>query len=785
MSSSSSSRSAWLAYARWQAGWHPWRLAAATCAWALAAPILSSWALAALATEMDLADPVASLLAFGARAAPALAAGAWGAHTLEGLKGLAEQQLRVCSAYVALSTAERRRAAWSERGDARVLTWLAFDGGPGAVRALAFLVAGVSSAAAVLPAGGVFQLLLTLVPDAAAAVVWAGAAAVLSNKARALGRAWGARFARVVEQAVSSKAFLQGQSAVPFAKGHVLSCAAEAWLARCDAARWHSLAQPLLFGACGFARDCMLLLWLAGEAGPGGGAVSARSLVAAGLVRFLAAQRGLVAAGELAASAVDVADRANAAALRLDAEPCSPKFAAPQQLERMLAARRMQRAHWSDYVFSALLHGGSSSPRSRTPPRSATPTPSGGQRQQEKKGGKLAQVSARLSVMTAGVSVPGAPVVAREDEMISAPVIFCTAAATPPSPSPPSSSSSSSPSSRSRDPRRDLVPALRVGRLTAEALRVPDVDVRACWSFSLPPGRVTLLLGESGAGKSRLLDTLAGVDTGSEWERLELDGEPLGARGGAQWLSGRRDVALGKWPLPTDPRTRPPVAYLPSAPRLVSGTLLDNVWPRPDDSFRPTARMMDAFLEAAEFPWSWEPWPNRWDTVVIPHRDERAVPRADVLALALLRVAVQGDARLVLLDCPEASLPPRLFAWMLRWLREGVDADAEDRLLEKKFTFHSIADDEDALAERVRKRRADPARRRLRSQRGSVLLATHDPERFDCVASGALTIARAEGPEGNALPAKLVAAPWPDEPRRSGTRRAARGRGPGRAVSFE
>ena len=91
----------------------------------------------------------------------------------------------------------------------------------------------------------------------------------------------------------------------------------------------------------------------------------------------------------------------------------------------------------------------------------------------------------------------------------------------------------------------------------AEALTASTLVIAtANEAFTLPPGSHTAIVGRSGAGKTRLLETLAGLRADAP-QQLKVDGS---------------DVAmLGLY------RLRPMFALVPQDPMLIAGTVLDNL----------------------------------------------------------------------------------------------------------------------------------------------------------------------------------------------------------------
>ena len=157
-------------------------------------------------------------------------------------------------------------------------------------------------------------------------------------------------------------------------------------------------------------------------------------------------------------------------------------------------------------------------------------------------------------------------------------------------------------------------------------------------SFTLPKGGTIAIIGESGAGKTSLMDALCGLlplSSGS----VSVNGTQLSDEGLKAWV---RDAAV----------------VLQQTP-VLRGTILENVaW---DDATPSLARAKDAAREAHALAFI-EKLPQRWETPI--GRGNNGLSGGEVQRLGLTR-ALYRESELIFLDEPTSSL----------------DAEAEDAVI--------------------------------------------------------------------------------------------------------
>ena len=150
------------------------------------------------------------------------------------------------------------------------------------------------------------------------------------------------------------------------------------------------------------------------------------------------------------------------------------------------------------------------------------------------------------------------------------------------------------------------------------------------FELELPAGRITALVGATGAGKSSLLNLLLGF-AAPQAGRICIDGVDLA------------DLDLDAW------RTR--IAWVPQQAHVFAGTLADNLrLARPQaDRAELDAVAISVGLDAALMR-----LPRGWDTVLGEHGE--GLSGGELQRLALARALLRRDARMLLLDEPTAHL---------------------------------------------------------------------------------------------------------------------------------
>jgi ABC-type multidrug transport system fused ATPase/permease subunit len=223
--------------------------------------------------------------------------------------------------------------------------------------------------------------------------------------------------------------------------------------------------------------------------------------------------------------------------------------------------------------------------------------------------------------------------------------------------------------------------------------------------LSMDAGELVLLCGDNGTGKSTLVSVVAGVKQPLNGARVLVG--PVDQIDGWSTYDGHRSVYKGHWPSTRVPMSqhRIAVVFQPSGTHqtLVPGTLRDNVllgttsWT--DQSRNRTTYLpardgdnaytlsssssstststspstwsdhaLNQFIIDSHFPWNWESWPNGWNTVIVPGQHGR-YSGGEMQRIALLRVAVNSDAGLILLDEPMSALDDVMRDWFVRWLK--------------------------------------------------------------------------------------------------------------------
>jgi ATP-binding cassette subfamily C protein len=160
-------------------------------------------------------------------------------------------------------------------------------------------------------------------------------------------------------------------------------------------------------------------------------------------------------------------------------------------------------------------------------------------------------------------------------------------------------------------------------------------------SFTIPAGAFVALVGPSGAGKTTILDLIAGLHE-PESGRVCIDGIPL------------REIDRGGW--------RRRIGYVPQDTVLFHDSVRRNVWissePVDDERVRTALEQADA--------WSFvESLPEGLDTVIGERGSKLSGGQRQRLAIAR---ALLGEPRLLMLDEATTALDPRTEAAILETL---------------------------------------------------------------------------------------------------------------------
>ena len=148
--------------------------------------------------------------------------------------------------------------------------------------------------------------------------------------------------------------------------------------------------------------------------------------------------------------------------------------------------------------------------------------------------------------------------------------------------------------------------------------------------LELPAGRVTVLVGATGAGKSSLLNLLLGF-AAPQHGHVRIDGAEL------------TSLDLDAW--------RARIAWVPQQAHVFAGTLADNL-----RLARPQAERADLDAVAIDvgLAAALTRLPRGWDTVLGEHGE--GLSGGELQRLALARALLRRDARVLLLDEPTAHL---------------------------------------------------------------------------------------------------------------------------------
>ena len=180
------------------------------------------------------------------------------------------------------------------------------------------------------------------------------------------------------------------------------------------------------------------------------------------------------------------------------------------------------------------------------------------------------------------------------------------------------------------------VPEIRLENVTVRYPGRSDAAL-ADVSLTIAPGERVALVGQSGAGKSTVLNLLLGFVT-PERGRVLIDGVDL------------RALDLGRW--------RARLAFVPQRPHLFAASVAENILlgsaaDAGDDAAR-RVRAAAAEAQAAEFV---EALPHGYDTVIGERGADLSAGQRQRVALA--RAFCRPDARVLLLDEPTARLDGR------------------------------------------------------------------------------------------------------------------------------
>lgn len=148
--------------------------------------------------------------------------------------------------------------------------------------------------------------------------------------------------------------------------------------------------------------------------------------------------------------------------------------------------------------------------------------------------------------------------------------------------------------------------------------------------LELPAGRITALVGATGAGKSSLLNLLLGF-AAPQAGCIRIDGAELAT------------LDLDAW--------RARIAWVPQQAHVFAGTLADNLRPARPQADRAE---LDAVAIAVGLDTVLARLPRGWDTVLGEHGE--GLSGGELQRLALARALLRRDARVMLLDEPTAHL---------------------------------------------------------------------------------------------------------------------------------
>ncbi|MGH3631810.1 MAG: thiol reductant ABC exporter subunit CydC, partial [Sciscionella sp.] len=230
-------------------------------------------------------------------------------------------------------------------------------------------------------------------------------------------------------------------------------------------------------------------------------------------------------------------------------------------------------------------------------------------------------------------------------------------------------------------------PAPVAHQLALHGLRVTrrGGDAPDGWDLQVPPGRITRLRGQSGAGKSTVFAVLLGFVTPSAG-RVTVDGTELASLDLAEW---RRQVA-----------------YLPQRPRFaadtVAGELRDCL---ADRGVTPDRHAMIHALSQADA-----------DGLLGARLAELSAGQRQRIALARAFLRVEHGATVLLLDEPTAHLDPLACSTIL-WQIKAFAAAGTTVLL----AMHRVAEQAEPGGRATEPRRAEPTgpRRSPRPARGA------------------------------------------------------------------
>ncbi|MFI6481963.1 thiol reductant ABC exporter subunit CydD [Nonomuraea sp. NPDC050663] len=175
-------------------------------------------------------------------------------------------------------------------------------------------------------------------------------------------------------------------------------------------------------------------------------------------------------------------------------------------------------------------------------------------------------------------------------------------------------------------------PEIRLDNVTAHYPGRTDAALEAV-SLTIAPGERVALVGESGGGKSTLLNLLLGFLTPSSG-RILVDGTDL------------RDLDLGQW--------RAETAFVPQRPHLFTVSVTDNIRLGAPDATPEAVRQAAGHAHATPFI---DALPQAFDTLVGERGANLSAGQRQRIALA--RAFCRPDAAILLLDEPTARLDGR------------------------------------------------------------------------------------------------------------------------------